>query len=70
MNYYMDTQIGIVEAAKIIGCNHSLIYFKIKKGEFPPYEIIAGRKIFYQGDIEEYAKNHFLRKDKRRKIDK
>lgn len=68
VNLLMSTEISITEAAKIIGCNHSLIYFKIKKGEFPPYHVIAGRKIFNLLLIEEYARNNPLRKDKRRVV--
>ena len=57
----MDDLVGISEAAKVLGCHHTLIYYRIKQADFPASVIVAGRTLFHRADIEKYAKKRPLR---------
>ena len=66
----MDNWLSIAKVAEILGCDHSLIHYKMKNDNFPLPDKRCGINYFKRDEIEEYAKNYPLRKDKRRKAAK
>ena len=64
----MQEMITVSQAARVMGCSHSLIYSKLEKDkDFPEPQIVAGLKLFDKDAIESYAKNKPIQKYKRPK---
>ena len=61
----MSERVSITESARILGCDHSLIYYRIENKLLPEPELIGGRKFFKKSIIEKHKEKYPVRKNKK-----